>query len=230
MENDQFAWRWHATARSGRCCAAEAGRFYTTGMARGQRVWKLHPDGGLSVLGTSPDMTARGRRASTSGSATGTAAISASVIRVQRAAIEIIAIRDLHDAPEIHHGDAGRDVPHHGQIVGDEQVAKAQALLQIHEQVDDLSLDRNVEGGYRLVAISRLGSSAIARAMPMRWRWPPEKLVRIAVGHIGQQARLRRSVAATFVRGCCLVAVPGRARPKALRRYFRMVMRGLSEP
>ena len=55
-----------------------------TGMARGQRVWKLHPDGGLSALGTSPDMTARGRRASTSASGTGTAEISACAVRVGR--------------------------------------------------------------------------------------------------------------------------------------------------
>jgi hypothetical protein len=48
-------------------------------IARGQRVWKLQPGGGRSALGTSPAMTARGRRASTSGSATGTAAIKASV-------------------------------------------------------------------------------------------------------------------------------------------------------
>ena len=47
--------------------------------AFGQRGWKRQPDGGLSTLGTSPRTMACGRRASTSGSATGIAASSASV-------------------------------------------------------------------------------------------------------------------------------------------------------
>ena len=49
-------------------------------------------------------------------------------------------------------------------------------VLQIHQQVDDLRLDRHVEP--RRPARRRGPApgwrSARARAMPMRWRWPPE--------------------------------------------------------
>jgi hypothetical protein len=46
--------------------------------------------------------------------------------------------------------------------------------LQVVEQVDDLRLDRDVERRDRLVAEDSFGSSASARAMPIRCRWPPE--------------------------------------------------------
>ena len=41
---------------------------------------------------------------------------------------------------------------HHRQIVADEEIGQAQALLQAFKQVDHLRLDRDVERGNRLVA------------------------------------------------------------------------------
>ena len=55
------------------------------------------------------------------------------------------------DAAKIHHGDAVGDVAHHRKIVGDEQVGQAKLLLQIFQEVDDLCLDGDVEGGNGLV-------------------------------------------------------------------------------
>jgi hypothetical protein len=43
--------------------------------------------------------------------------------RVQGRAIKIVAVRDLHDAAEIHHGDPCRDVPDHGEIMRNKQVS-----------------------------------------------------------------------------------------------------------
>ena len=80
---------------------------------------------------------------------------------------------------------------HDQQIVGDEQIGQAEFFLQLGEHVDDLRLDRHVQRGDRLVADDELGVhsqctgnahaqtmksglTASARAMPMRWRWPPE--------------------------------------------------------
>src|SRR5262245_2001589 len=47
----------------------------------------------------------------------------------------------LDDAAEVHHGDLARDVPHHGEVMGDEQVREAKLALQVLKQVDDLALD-----------------------------------------------------------------------------------------
>jgi hypothetical protein len=41
---------------------------------------------------------------------------------------------------------------HHGEIVGDEQVAQAKVMLQLAEQVQDLRLNRKVQRTDRLVA------------------------------------------------------------------------------
>ncbi|MGW7257134.1 hypothetical protein [Streptomyces sp. NPDC054834] len=49
------------------------------------------------------------------------------------------------------HADAVRDVPYDGQVVGDEEVGRPQFLLQPLEQFQHPGLDRDVEGGDRLV-------------------------------------------------------------------------------
>ena len=51
---------------------------------------------------------------------------------------------------------------------------EAELALQLAQQVEDLRLDRDVERRDRLVGDDQPGSSASARAMPIRWRWPPE--------------------------------------------------------
>ena len=45
---------------------------------------------------------------------------------------------------------------HHGQVVGDEQIRQVQLVLQVHQQVNDLRLDRHVERRHRLVADDEL--------------------------------------------------------------------------
>ena len=40
---------------------------------------------------------------------------------------------------------------HDAEVVGDEDVAEVELVLQVVEQVDDLRLDRHVERGNRLV-------------------------------------------------------------------------------
>ena len=60
-------------------------------------------------------------------------------------------VGDLDDAPEVHHRHPRRDVAHHRQVVGDEYIGEAEALLQVLQQVDHLRLHRHVQRGYRLV-------------------------------------------------------------------------------
>ena len=48
-------------------------------------------------------------------------------------------------------------MPHHGEVVRDEQVGQAEPVLQVAHQVQDLRLDRDVERGGRLVADDELG-------------------------------------------------------------------------
>ena len=63
----------------------------------------------------------------------------------------------------------------HRQVMRDEQVREARTLLQIEQQIDDSSLDGDVEGGDRSSSARIFGFSASARAIPMRWGFcPPE--------------------------------------------------------
>jgi hypothetical protein len=73
-------------------------------------------------------------------------------IGMQRLAIDRVAVGHFHDAPEIHHHHAHRDVTDDGEVVSDEQIGEPEAMLQIFQEIDDLTLDRHVERGHRLVA------------------------------------------------------------------------------
>ena len=77
---------------------------------------------------------------------------------MQRHLEQRLLVGELDDAAEIHHRDAMADVLDHGEVVGDEQVGEFQFLLQVHQQVDDLRLDRHVERRYRLVADDQVGA------------------------------------------------------------------------
>lgn len=60
--------------------------------------------------------------------------------------------RRLHQAAKVHHPHPVTDVAHHRKVMGDEQIRQAKLLLQVHEQVDDLRLNGDVQGGDRLIA------------------------------------------------------------------------------
>jgi hypothetical protein len=47
-------------------------------------------------------------------------------------------------------------------------------LLDVIEQCQDLRLYRHVQSRHRFVCDQHLRLTASARAMQMRWRWPPE--------------------------------------------------------
>ena len=63
----------------------------------------------------------------------------------------------LHTAPAVHDGDALAERTDQAQVVGDEEEGHVQLLPQFFEQVDDLRLDRYVQGTGRLVTDEHLG-------------------------------------------------------------------------
>ena len=66
-------------------------------------------------------------------------------IGVAGTVVERLFIRKLHNLAELHDRDAGRDVLHDAEIVGDEQIGQRKLTLQIGHQVDDLRLHGDVE-------------------------------------------------------------------------------------
>ena len=53
-------------------------------------------------------------------------------------------------------GDLIADVFNDGEVVGDKEVSKVELFLEIHQKVDDLGLDRDIEGTDRFVADDKL--------------------------------------------------------------------------
>jgi hypothetical protein len=108
-------------------------------------------------------------------------------VGVGRAREQPLGRADLDDRAEIHHGHPMRQVAHHAQIMGNEQDREAEPRLQIQQQVDDLRLHGNVEGGDDLVGDDHLGldrersrdADALALAAAER--------VGIALGRRGRQ-------------------------------------------
>ena len=66
-------------------------------------------------------------------------------IRVQRACLDVFLGTDLHWATEVHHHHVVGNVLHHCQVVGNEHVGGVEFLLQVHEQVEHLGLDRHIQ-------------------------------------------------------------------------------------
>jgi hypothetical protein len=60
------------------------------------------------------------------------------------------------------------------QIVADEHVGEVAPLLQVAQQVDDLRLHDMSSAEVGSSSTTNFGSSTMARAIAMRWRWPPE--------------------------------------------------------
>jgi hypothetical protein len=62
-----------------------------------------------------------------------------------------VAVGKFHQPAEIHHRDPVRNVPHHREVVRDEQIGDAEAFLQVLQQVHHLRADRHVQRGYRFI-------------------------------------------------------------------------------
>src|SRR5262249_30912241 len=72
-------------------------------------------------------------------------------VGVGGAGVHRLGVGELDDLPQVHDGDPVGDVPHHAEVVGDEDIGEAVQVLQIGEEVEDLGLDGHVEGGDGLV-------------------------------------------------------------------------------
>ncbi len=123
-------------------------------MACGQRGWKAQPAGTATGLGGSLAAAAAGGAASAS--MRGIALEQGLGIGVLGVAEDLLGRAELDDPAEIHHRDPMTDVTDHAQIVADEHHGEMHLALQAHEQIEDLGLNRDVEGGDRFVRDQKL--------------------------------------------------------------------------
>src|SRR5699024_7724093 len=62
----------------------------------------------------------------------------------------------LNETAEVHNSDIIREVVNNRKVVGDKDVCEAKLLLELLEKVQNLSLNRNVKSGNRLIADDEL--------------------------------------------------------------------------
>ncbi|WP_337827018.1 hypothetical protein [Pseudonocardia sp. UM4_GMWB1] len=64
---------------------------------------------------------------------------------------QLADLRLLHDLPGVHHHDPLAHLGDHAEVVGHQQDAHPELGLHARQQLEDLRLDRHVQGGGRLV-------------------------------------------------------------------------------
>ncbi len=69
-----------------------------------------------------------------------------------RSIVDGVDLTQLDHATEVHDGDPVRQMADDAQVVADEKASQIERLAQIHQQVEDLRLDRDVERSDGLVA------------------------------------------------------------------------------
>ena len=139
-----------------------------------QRVRKRQPDGGSAGLGRSPCRTMRRRCRSFRGSGSGIAESSACVYGCAgrsntSSTSPISTIR-----PRYITATRSAMCRTTDRSCATNRYDRPSAALQLFEQVDDARADRHIQRRTGSSSTSTFGSSASARAMPMRCRWPPE--------------------------------------------------------
>ena len=95
-------------------------------------------------------------------------------VRMCRRGVHPVAVGQLDDLAQVHHRDAIAHVAHDRQVVGDEDEAQLVLVLELASRFSTWAwmLTSSAETGSS--STITFGRKPSARAMPMRWRWPPE--------------------------------------------------------
>ena len=82
------------------------------------------------------------------------------------------------------------DVPHYRKVVADEQHREAMRTLQLHQEVDDLRADGDIERAHRLVADDKFRTQDHGARDADALALSAGEFMRVAVDHAGKQADL----------------------------------------
>ena len=118
-------------------------------------------------------------------------------IGMVRAREHLVGRRLFDDAAEIHDRDAVGEVLDDAEIMADEQVGEVELVAQVHEQVEDLRLDRHVERRDGFVADQNLGLHRERAGDADALALAAGELMRIAAASATDRARRGRSCAST---------------------------------
>ena len=87
-----------------------------------------------------------------------------------------------------HHHSTVANPLHDAQIMGNEQVGKAELLTKLHQQIDYLRLNRDIESRNRLIANDELRFHCHSARNANPLALPAGKLVGITINHVRRQS------------------------------------------
>ena len=76
------------------------------------------------------------------------------------------------------------------QIMGNKKICQSIPVLKVHQQIQDLGLNGDVQSGHRLIADDQLGIKGQCSGNTDSLALPPAELMRIAVGVLRGHADL----------------------------------------
>ena len=109
-------------------------------------------------------------------------------VRMVGAPIEIGGRTYLDDPAEVHDGDHVADDSHHMEIVTDEQVGESQAFFEVEQEIDDLRLNRDIEGAGGLIRNDEIGLDTQGASDEESLTLSARELVRVSVDDIGAES------------------------------------------
>ena len=116
-------------------------------------------------------------------------------VGMHRRRADVLRRPDLDHLAEVHDGDPVGDLADHREVVGDEHVGRAELVLEVLEQVDDLRLDRHVERRDGLVGDDQLRSQRERPGDADPLALAAGELVREAARVLGREADERQQLA-----------------------------------
>ena len=119
-------------------------------------------------------------------------------VGMTRVVVKLEGGRYLAHIAKVQHHDAGADVAHHAQVMGDEDQGQPHFLLQLHQQVDYLGLDRDIQRRDGFIADDQLRLEDQRAGYADALALSTGKLVRIAVDLVRQQPHAIHHLAHPF--------------------------------
>ena len=96
----------------------------------------------------------------------------------------------LDHAAKAHHHNLVADVAHDGKVVRYEDKRESEIFLKIHQEVNHLCLDRDVQRRDGFITDDKLRSSDQRPRDAHPLRLPTREFMRVAIGEIGRKADL----------------------------------------
>src|SRR6266542_3471964 len=95
-------------------------------------------------------------------------------VGVLRLVVDVVPVRGLHHLAQVHDGDPVGQVADDREVVGDEQIGEVELLLRSWSRLMICAAMDTSRADTGSSHTMKDGLTARARAIPMRWRWPPE--------------------------------------------------------